>query len=178
MVAAGVPAGAMEIGGIAMLAWLVSIATKIVWWLVPKLAESVVDALGKCLMAVEQAESIENLAERRLAAMNALGSYSMIPEPIRRFTVEACVILFKLGITAAHLEKMEELVSYEETWADVRDSSDRRYAVLMKFRELFPNLPERMGRLLLEIAVLKVKAAFGSETTVQNRTNLEKKGAA
>jgi hypothetical protein len=156
---------------IAMFAWLLPALTKLVWWLIPQLAAFIVDGIGKCLLAVEQAESIENLAERRLAAMNALGSYSMIPEPIRRFTVEACVILFKLGITAAHLEKMESLVAREETWADVRTSEDRRYAVLMKFRELFPNLPERMGRLLLEIAVLKIKAAFSSgKEAVQNRT--------
>lgn len=154
-----------------MLAWLLPALTKLVWWLIPQMAAFIVDGIGKCLMAVEQAESIENLAERRLAAMNALGSYSMIPEPIRRFTVEACVILFKLGITAAHLEKMEELVSYEETWADVRTGDTRREIVLSKFGELFPNLPERIGRLLLEIAVLKVKVAFGSSVeAVQNRT--------
>jgi hypothetical protein len=154
-----------------MLAWLLLILTKLVWWLIPKLAESLVDAIGKCLMAVQYAESIENEAERRLFVMNSLGAYSTIPEPIRRFIVEACVILFKLGITAEHLEKMEELVGYEETWADIRTSDERRNAALKKFAELFPNLPERMGRLLLEIAVLKVKAAFGSgNTAVQNRT--------
>jgi hypothetical protein len=157
------------------MSWLLAALTKIALWIMPQLAALVVDAFGKCLAAVEQAEQIENTAERRLAVMNSLGGYSSIPEAARRFLVEFCVIVYRLGVTAEQLEKMEQLVAYQDTWTAIRESSARRDSVLQQFSELFPNMPERIGRLLLELAVLKVKAAFQTET-VQNRTALANEG--
>lgn len=141
------------------MVWLIPILTKVALWILPKLAGFVVDAFGKCLAAVEAAESIPNQADRRTAVMASLAHFSAIPEPVRRFLCEACVILFKLGVTSAQLEKMEELVSSEQNY-ELLGNTSKRDAVLNQFAELFPALPERIGRLLLELAVLKVKAAF------------------
>ncbi len=66
------------------------------------------------------------------------------------------MILNGLGVSAAKLDKMEELVS-AESMQDLL-TADKRAAVLSQFTALFPDIPERIGRLLLEIAVARVKA--------------------
>lgn len=140
------------------MTWLLSLLSKFAWWLYPKLIASVVDALVSALDLVEKAEATNDLpTAKRMRVMNALvQKFGIIPEAVIRFLVEFAVLLFRLGVTQRHLHEMEVLVTgFELTELG---APEKRQAVLDGFSRIFPDLPERMGRLLLEITVAKLKS--------------------
>jgi hypothetical protein len=139
------------------MTWLLPILTKIAWWLYPKLIACAIDAISFALAEVESAEAFNSLpaAKRTRVHENLVARYGMIPEPVTRFLVEFALLLFRLGVTGKHLQEMEVLVTGMELTA--LESPDKRRAVLGGFAKIFPELPERIGRLLLEIVVAKLK---------------------
>ncbi len=139
--------------------WLLPLLAKLAWWLLPKLLGNVVDSIAATLSLVEKAElAVEGTAARRDWVIQRMPATGLIPEWALRVLLEFCVILHGLGVTYAQLKKMEELVSADNIQGLL--SSEKRALVLNEFKALFPELPERIGRLLLEIAVAKVKAAL------------------
>lgn len=136
------------------MAFLLPILTKIAWWLFPKLIGSVMDWFGRLIELVEQAENIEDPAARRDAVLSKLWGTGVIPESLLRGAIEFAVILIRLGVTSQAMSAMENLV----TVANMQALSDvgKRVNVLSQFAALFPDMPERIGRLLLEIAVARI----------------------
>lgn len=139
--------------------WLFPLFTKLAWWLMPKLIGSIVDAIETTLRLVETAETaIEDYAGRRDYVLQRMPGAGTIPESVLRFVLEFCVILRGLGVTSTQLDKMESLVSQDALTGLLTDQ--KRAVVLDQFKALFPDIPERTGRLLMELAVAKVKAQF------------------
>jgi len=134
--------------------------TRIFWWVLPRVLGGAVDMIGKTLLLVESAESIEDPTARRRVVLEAVGGFSVVPEPIRRGLVEFCVVLNRMGVTSEQLEAMEKLVSQEAATSALADT-EKRSVVLASFANLFPGVPERVCRLLLEFAVAKVTLALG-----------------
>lgn len=138
---------------------LLDIAAKIAWWLAPKVLGRIVDAFGQTLVLVQTAETgFPDKDLRRDYVLLRMPGAGVIPEWAARALIEFCVILHGLGVTPEALDKMEELVSNHE--ADWLSSTEKRTMVLERFAATFPDLPERIGRLLLEIAVAKIRAGF------------------
>lgn len=139
--------------------WLIPILTKLAWWLLPKLLGKVVDAFETTLRLVEEAEAKYELpAARRDYVVQRMPGIGAIPEIALRFVLELAVTLRALGVNSAQLDKMEQLAS-QDTLTGLL-STEKRALVLDQFKTLFPDLPERIGRLLLEVAVAKVKAGL------------------
>lgn len=134
--------------------------TRIFWWVLPRVLGGAVDMIGKTLALVESAESIEDPTARRRAVLEAIGGFGVVPEPILRGLVEFCVVLHSIGVTSEQLEAMEKLVSQEAATSALADC-EKRSVVLASFANLFPSVPERVCRLLLELAVAKVTLAPG-----------------
>jgi hypothetical protein len=138
------------------MTWLLSLLSKLAWWLYPKLSVYVVDAVSTALAEVEAVDAFHwfDSAKRARALDNLVAQYGMIPEPVVRFLTEFALVLFRLGITNSHLHEMEVIASGLELKA--LGSTEKRQAVLDGFSKIFPDVPERLGRLLLELVVAKI----------------------
>lgn len=139
------------------MAFLVPIFTKLAWWLVPQILDRLINYLEAVLRAVEAAEVIEDYNERRLTVLTQVGGW--LPETATRLMIEACVILFRLGVTGDRLDACQALVTGSGIGG--LTSAEKRAAVLHDLCQMFPDMPERAGRLIVEFCVAKVRSGAG-----------------
>lgn len=136
---------------------LTAYATKLIWWALPKIMGSVIDKIGDGLALVESAEQKSNDFERRAIMISNLQTLlPPAPEFIIRGYLEFLVILYSIGVTSDALNTMEEIVSQLD--ADSLASDDKRQAALSSFAALFPGVPERVVRLLVELSVARLRS--------------------
>lgn len=139
---------------------LTAYAMKILWWALPKILGGLIDNLGTALALVESAEQKDQDWERRAIL---LGNLKLIlppaPEFIVRGYLEFLVVLYQVGVTSDALEAMENIVRKLD--ADSIASVDKRQVALSSFATLFPCVPERVARLMIELAVAKVRSMAG-----------------
>jgi hypothetical protein len=137
---------------------VLSIAMKIIWWALPKLAGSAIDKLGINMLYVEQANTLLEPAARRKSVINSIGtSLDPLPESFIRAYVELLVILNRVGVTSQSLEAMETLVQGLD--AEAIANPDKRLAALQVFSETYKDIPESVARFLVELAVAKARSA-------------------
>ena len=135
-----------------------SIAMKIIWWALPKLAGSAIDKLGINMLYVEQANALTETAERRKYVINLIGtSLDPLPERFIRAYVELLVILNRVGVTSASLDTMEGLVRGLD--AELIDNPDKRQVAIQVFLDQYKEVPESVARFLVELAVAKARSA-------------------
>lgn len=137
---------------------VLSIAMKIVWWALPRLAGSAIDKLGINMLYVEQANTLLDPAARRKSVINSIGTeLDPLPESFIRAYVELLVILNRVGVTSQSLEAMETLVKGLD--AELIDNPDKRLAAMQVFTETYKDIPESVARFLVELAVAKARSA-------------------
>ena len=139
---------------------LTAYMTKMIWWALPKLLGGVIDKLGDCLALVESAESKPyDFEKRAILLSNLTAMLPPAPEFIVRGYLEFLVILYQVGVTSDALNTMEEIVKQLD--ADTVASDDKRQAALSSFTALFPGVPERVARLLIELSVARIRSMGG-----------------
>ncbi|MEW6351286.1 MAG: hypothetical protein AB1646_19705 [Thermodesulfobacteriota bacterium] len=137
--------------------WITAIATKVGLWLLPRLLGGIVRYLEHVLDAVSTADGIVDPAQRRAAVLAKLAElFPLIPAPVRRFSMEAVLIVYRLGITPETLEQTALIVSDPAIME--LSGNQRRRVVLEQMAALFPSLPERCARLLVEVVAAKLNA--------------------
>ncbi len=137
---------------------IMTLAMKIIWWALPRLAGSAIDTLGTNLLYVEQANALESPADRRKRVLYLIGtSLDPLPESFVRGYVELLVILNRVGVTSQSLEAMETLVKGLD--AEAIANPDKRLAALQVFTETYKDIPESVARFLIELAVAKARSA-------------------
>lgn len=138
---------------------ILTFAMKIIWWALPKLAGNAIDQLGNHLAFVEAANAIEDTAARRESALGNLRQSLPLPESFIRAYLEILVIMSRIGVTAASLEAMEILVRGLDS--DSLLNETKRNEALKVFRDQYSDVPESVARLLIELAVVKVRSTVG-----------------
>lgn len=132
-------------------------AIKIIWWALPKLAGGMIDKLGDSLALVEMSDQKSEDFEKRTSLIDAVTPMlSPLPGSFIRAYIEFLVILYRLGVTSEALDAMEQLVLAVDVYS-VSDAEKRR-ETLSRFASLFPEVPERVARLLVELSVARVRA--------------------
>ena len=132
-------------------------AIKIIWWALPKLAGGMIDKLGDSLALVEMSDQKSEDFEKRTSLIDAVTPMlSPLPGSFIRAYIEFLVILYRLGVTSEALDAMEQLVLAVDVYS-VSDAEKRKDA-LSRFASLFPEVPERVARLLIELSVARVRA--------------------
>lgn len=137
---------------------IVKLIRKVALWLMPYLITACSDFLETAIRAVGEAAELtdENARRQRALAIFEL-AYPAVPENLRRMAIQAAEILHDLGVTADMLDHVEGLVlTY-----DVCDltSAQKRWGILEEIGKTFPEVPERAARLVVELAVAKLRAA-------------------
>ena len=136
---------------------LMNYAIKIIWWALPKLAGGMIDKLGDSLALVEMSDQKSEDFEKRTSLIDAVTPMlSPLPGSFIRAYIEFLVILYRLGVTSEALDAMEQLVLAVDVYS-VSDAEKRKDA-LSRFASLFPEVPERVARLLIELSVARVRA--------------------
>lgn len=137
--------------------FVISLLIKLFWWSLPRMLGFGISKLSDALELVEIAETrMTDSAERRAWALAGLGGTGNLPEPLIRLIFELCVILHGLGVTTPKLMDMELIV--ERLQATDFTDEDKRRSTIEQFGALYPDVPERAARLILEVAVAKLKA--------------------
>lgn len=143
-----------------------AIAMKLLWWALPKLIERVSDYFEAGLRAIE--EGTERIASgsyadgataRHIALQRLLDQEGSLPESWYRFTIEICLVLHRMGITAERLDAMEGLVTDKALHG--LTGKEKRDFILQRVQAFFSDVSETTARLLVEWAVVKVKAGIG-----------------
>ena len=136
---------------------LLNYAVKLFWWALPKLIGGVIDKLGDSLALVEQADGEDYNGAKRLFVIEQVQQFLPgLPESIIRAYVEILVILYSVGVTSEALNTMEKVVGDIDV-VGVSPEAKRAY-VLSSFSALFPGVPERVGRLLIKLAVARLRS--------------------
>ena len=136
---------------------LTTYAMKIIWWALPKLAGGAIDKLGDTLLLVEMADQKSEDFEKRAKIFSAVAPMLRpLPESFIRAYIEFVVILYRLGATSEALNAMEQMVLAldEKTLG----ATEKRADALSRFASLFPDVPERVARLLIELSVAKIRS--------------------
>ena len=129
-------------------------------WVLPNLLGEFADYLEHALNRVTAADAHWNEDHRRHVVLNTLAEdYPSVPEPVHRAAIEIALILVRLGISTTQIAALEKLVTDEQLY-DLAPV-ERRKLVLQRFSALFPDVPERTARLLLEVVVAKLRKIGG-----------------
>lgn len=132
-------------------------AMKIIWWALPKLAGAMIDKIGDTLLLVEMADQKSEDFEKRASLINAVGPMlAPLPESFVRAYIEFIVILFRLGVTSDALDAMEQMVLAID--GESICEAEKRSNALSRFAALYPDMPERVARLLIELCVARLRA--------------------
>lgn len=130
---------------------------KIIWWALPKLASAAIDKLGDTLLFVEMADQKSEDFEKRATLIGAVTPMlKPLPESFVRAYIEFVVILYRLGVTSEALNAMEQMVLAVDS--AVMSDEEKRADALSRFASLFPEVPERVVRLLIELSVAKIRS--------------------
>lgn len=131
-------------------------AMKLLQFVFPKILQELFDFIEYALQSVADAEALADSSARRdhVIAQLRLKTGQFIPDVVLRVIMELCCVLLALGVTAEKLETMEQLVLGENI-ANLWDEASRA-DIVNKFFAMFPDTPERVVRLLLEFALIRV----------------------
>lgn len=133
-------------------------AMKIIWWALPKLAGGVIDRLGDTLLLVEMADQKSEDFEKRATLFSAVSPMlKPLPESFIRAYIEFVVIMYRLGVTSDALNAMEQMVRALDS-DNISSTVEKRADALSRFATLFPDVPERVARLLIELSVAKIRS--------------------
>jgi hypothetical protein len=130
-----------------------SVLTKIALWLAPMLLGIVSDSFERLLRLIDEAERRtflpDNGQARRDWTIDQLGGWDIVPESVLRIGIEGVLILYRLGLTPAVFDRIQEMAN---NWDFLSmEPAMRRLTILNRLKELFPDLPERLGRLAFEL---------------------------
>lgn len=134
--------------------WVTALLIKVAFWMLPRLLGQIVNQVSLTLALVEAADHFPAPDLKRDYVLDRMGGRDVIPESVRRFLAEFCVILFRIGVTSTALDRMEELIRDQSL--DTLTDGTKRDIAIQRFLSLFPDMPERVARLLVEIAMARV----------------------
>mgnify|MGYP007131800848 CR=1 FL=1 len=133
-------------------------AMKIIWWALPRVASAAIDRLGDTLLFVEMADQKSEDFEKRASLISSVSPMLQpLPESFVRAYIEFVVILYRLGVTSEALNAMEQMVLAVDS-AVLMSDAEKRADALSRFASLFPEVPERVVRLLIELSVAKIRS--------------------
>ena len=137
---------------------LTTYVMKIIWWALPRLASGAIDKLGDTLLLVEMADQKTEDFEKRASLFSVVNPMlKPLPESFTRAYIEFVVILYRLGVTSEALNAMEQMVVALDA-NTLSSSVEKRADALSRFATLFPDVPERVARLLIEFSVAKIRS--------------------
>jgi hypothetical protein len=141
------------------MTWIMLLMGKMATWALPRVTGKIVNGFRKSLGFVEAAEGLAGeTADKRdyvLTKLKAEFSGLYAPETVLRFLVEFSVLLHGVGVTSEQMAAAEVVVNDCDgiAFAD----ADKRASALKRLNDLFPVLPERIARLLIELAVARLR---------------------
>lgn len=120
--------------------------------LLPWILERFVGVFTVMLRLVATADNIVDSAARRERVLeNFHDIYPSVPDWVANLILEAALILYRLGVGTPQMLEMERLVR-ETDWYQLHDPMIKNHIIEM-FKETFPEVPERAGRLLFELII-------------------------
>ena len=132
-----------------------AIAERIGLWLLPRLMGGVIRYLETGLSAVQAADAMIDANKRRDQAFGDLTYvFPLVPISVIRVSIEACLVLYRLGITRDAMDQTAELVTSPSI--HMIQSGEQRLVILHKLAAILPDMPERCCRLLITLAEAKL----------------------
>lgn len=145
-----------------MVAILISLVTKLFWWLLPHLVQYIskyCDEVLTLVLAYEGSQTQPDL--RRTIVLQTLAQdFPMLPEFVNRAAVEVALLFVRCGVTQETLEKAKLAVS-AINYSELSDA-EKRQQVLETLKAKFSTLPDRVLRLLIELSVARIKGEKGA----------------
>jgi hypothetical protein len=136
-----------------------AIAIKAAWWAAGILKDAITDYVDGLLLAAETADqAVTDTANRRRIVLEGLmQTHPLLPEGFQRLALECAVTLVRLGVTGDKVRKLTAVA--EGLDSTTLANGAKREAALSEALRIFPDMPERAARLLVEFAVARLRVS-------------------
>jgi hypothetical protein len=137
---------------------IVGIVTKLCWWAFPRIIGYIVEYCDHALDLVLGYDhgGLDSTKLRRDGVLRTLtGDYPAVPEFVHRAAIEVVLVVARLGVTRETIDDAAALIAE----IDITDLSgaEKRHRALERLRVMYADLPERLLRLVVEMATARRK---------------------
>lgn len=132
------------------------IVLKALWWALGKTGDMLMDYVLVVLNKIEAINGDSTLSndEKRAKVSSEVHAYSdVIPNMVESIAIEACYVLFTLNVTAL---RVKHIMDYVPTLNGNMDQAGMVRAIVNECLSVFPDMPERVVRLVGGIVIAKV----------------------